>query len=973
MLILKNKQLLFLHCALTNVPLNKNSMLNRIEASSKLYLLVAVISFFIIGIGIYGIYELKKMNQGTREIYNDRVVPLEQLSIIRYSYAYHILSVAQEANMQYITYSEAENQIQEAQKTITVNWKKYNLTYLTPEEAVLVKQTAVLIAQSNKTIEKLKIVLNRKDSNTIKNIINHELNPSVNSVILKINQLINLQIRVGGEIYKTSSAAYKTALKEFIFLIVLTLLLVISFSFYLIGNIDLLIQNLKESYTRILKSEKKYRSIFENVQDVYYQANLEGIVLDVSPSVESHIGYRREELIGTHVSKVYYNPADREDGLKLLKEKGEFKEYELRFKSKSGQLLYVFLNARLILNSDGLPSHIDGSYRNITDNKRIKDELAERKEQLAMFIEHSPVSLAMFDTEMKYISTSRRWIDDHNIAGQEIIGKNRYEIEPGIPQHWKDVHQKCLKGAIEKKDEDLFIRSDGSTDWMRWETRPWHKVSGEIGGIIIFSEVITDRKKAADLFKSMFDNSPDIILIIDKDFKIESMNRAIPNGTVAKELIGIHLVDNLPLASQEITRTAIKKCFETGQNQEIEVELGFGNWSRSRFVPLFLDLEISKIMIISTDITQSRKDKEKLIQSEEKHRALIENISDTIILIDEKYEVTYQSPSFIRTAGFTMNQLEGKTVFEFLHPDDIQNCQDLFKNSYKYPNMPFPIQYRIRHKNGNYIWIEGTITNLFHDESVKALIVVYRDITRRKKAEQELINNNAELKKTNSELDRFVYSTSHDLRAPLKSMLGLIAMSKDITEPENTTQHELLSMLDKNVFKLDNFIEDILHYSRNSRLEIAKEEINFKNTLEEIKETFKAAIEEKKVSIQIGINAEEKFISDKKRIHIILNNIISNAIKYLDKSKDTSFVKIGIECNTEKVNISIEDNGIGIDNKDAEKIFEMFYRATTLSTGSGLGLYIVKETLEKLAGKITLESELTKGTKFNIEIPNQIN
>jgi len=306
------------------------------------------------------------------------------------------------------------------------------------------------------------------------------------------------------------------------------------------------------------------------------------------------------------VANLYYSLDDRETALAILKEKGSLKDYEMRFKSKTGELVYISLNAIIIHDADGNPNHLDGSYRDITIHKRMEDQLIEHKAQLALFIEHSPVSLAMFDNEMRYIATSRRWLYDYNLEGEKLEGKTHYEIIPDISEHWKDIHQRCLKGAIEKNEEDIFTRSDGSKEWIRWEIHPWYKANNEIGGIIMFTEMITARKQATELFKYQFENSPDIILIINKDFKIESINRGLPESPPVEELIGIDSVEILPEESREAVREAILTCFATGENQEMESALRFGHWSRSRFVPIKSQEGISHIMIISTDITQRK-------------------------------------------------------------------------------------------------------------------------------------------------------------------------------------------------------------------------------------------------------------------------------------------------------------------------------------------------------------------------------
>ena len=122
--------------------------------------------------------------------------------------------------------------------------------------------------------------------------------------------------------------------------------------------------------------------------------------------------------------------------------------------------------------------------------------MREREEQLRIYAQHSPAAIAMFDRDMKYLVASQRWVENNHLTDQSFIGRSHYEVVPGIPARWKEIHQRCLAGAIEKCDAEPFLRADHRTDWIRWEVRPWHQADGAIGGIIIFYEDITERKEA---------------------------------------------------------------------------------------------------------------------------------------------------------------------------------------------------------------------------------------------------------------------------------------------------------------------------------------------------------------------------------------------------------------------------------------------------------------------------------------------
>jgi signal transduction histidine kinase len=178
--------------------------------------------------------------------------------------------------------------------------------------------------------------------------------------------------------------------------------------------------------------------------------------------------------------------------------------------------------------------------------------------------------------------------------------------------------------------------------------------------------------------------------------------------------------------------------------------------------------------------------------------------------------------------------------------------------------------------------------------------------------------------------------------------------------------------MSQTINKMDKFIDDILDYSLNKRADLAHEKINWKAIIKSSCEDLEYMDNNYNPKLSSNINQITDFFSDPKRIAIILNNVLSNAFKYHDKNKTDHFINISITVDTKKAVILVEDNGIGIDTAYVDKIFDMFHRATKLSTGSGMGLYIVKETLEKLQGSIKVESKLEEGTKFIIEVPNSL-
>ena len=216
------------------------------------------------------------------------------------------------------------------------------------------------------------------------------------------------------------------------------------------------------------------------------------------------------------------------------------------------------------------------------------------------------------------------------------------------------------------------------------------------------------------------------------------------------------------------------------------------------------------------------------------------------------------------------------------------------------------------------------------------------------------------------ELDYFVYSVSHDLRAPLSSILGLAniyEMTLDEQERGN-----IIRMVSDRALVLDNFIREVLDYSRNARLELKLHPLNLSQVVNEVLESLKHMEGLKDLDVRIEIDPQLTATSDRERVKVILSNLLTNAVNYRDHGKK-SFITIRAIVNIEYWSMQIEDNGIGIKPEHQDRIFDMFYKAHDRSKGTGLGLYIVRETLHRLKGDIEVQSEYGKGSVFGFQIP----
>jgi PAS domain S-box-containing protein len=236
-----------------------------------------------------------------------------------------------------------------------------------------------------------------------------------------------------------------------------------------------------------------------------------------------------------------------------------------------------------------------------------------------------------------------------------------------------------------------------------------------------------------------------------------------------------------------------------------------------------------------------------------------------------------------------------------------------------------------------------------------------------KNLENKLTQRVEELQAANQRLDHFVYGATHDIKAPLASLAGLL----DILRREKDTQQKevFMQMMEKSIHRLNDFIREVVDYSRNANQSIKREAVHFQEIVEEVFESMQHMENAGRIRSIINVEQSLPFYSDVRRIKVVLNNLVSNAYRYSSTHRRDGFIEVKVQVERSSATIMVRDNGQGIAKPYQEKIFDMFFRASEGQSGTGLGLYIVKETLDKMGGRIHLVSELGKGTCFVVNIP----
>lgn len=245
------------------------------------------------------------------------------------------------------------------------------------------------------------------------------------------------------------------------------------------------------------RQQELLRAVVENNIDAMFIKNSEGRYLFINAACGEVIGCAPEKAIGSFDRDLF--PPEAAEAMRRrdqeIMEGGKVETFEETVPTAQGPR--TFLTTKIPLpGADNRYDRLIGVARDVTVQKRAEAALREREEILRLFVEHSPAAIAMLDTDMRYVAVSRRWLSDYGLGDRELIGRSHYEVFPEVPQRWKDIHRRCLAGATERMDEDPFVRADGRIDWVKWEIRPWSKIENGIGGIIIFSELVTAHKQA---------------------------------------------------------------------------------------------------------------------------------------------------------------------------------------------------------------------------------------------------------------------------------------------------------------------------------------------------------------------------------------------------------------------------------------------------------------------------------------------
>lgn len=364
-------------------------------------------------------------------------------------------------------------------------------------------------------------------------------------------------------------------------------------------------------------------------------------------------------------------------------------------------------------------------------------------------------------------------------------------------------------------------------------------------------------------------------------------------------------------------------------------------------------------------------DRQSLVIERNKYRDIINNMGLGLLEVDDQERIITTNNAFTEMSGYERSELIGNVPSSLLLADKdskndmshvVQNRLDGTTTNYTTD---------IRTKSGDLrTWLISGTPRYNSVGRVNGSIGFHLDITEQRERTVELIEANTALQRANEELDTFVYRVSHDLRSPLLAVIGLTEIAQnELGKPNSLPPSNLLDMIRDKVKNLDDTIVSILHYSRNSRLPSEPSKWSLQKLLNRV--LFDTQHSKKGVDVICNLNGLDEVFSDQMRWELIIRNLLNNAVKYSDFSKEKSWVSFEITRDDSQYLMVFEDNGIGIAEDAQQMVFKMFHRASSAVEGTGLGLYIVDDATRKLGGEINLTSELNVGTKIMISLPIQ--
>jgi hypothetical protein len=756
---------------------------------------------------------------------------------------------------------------------------------------------------------------------------------------------------------------------------------------------------------------ERLAAVVQSSDDAIISKTLDGTITAWNRGAEKVFGYSAEEAVGKPMT-LLLPPERAEEESDILERvsRGEsvhhFDTVRVR---KDGKKIDVSVTISPVVDSRGAIVGASKIARDITASKVKEEQLRESEDRFRLFIEHAPAALAMFDSQMRYLQVSRRWRTDYGLGERELRGMSHYEIFPEVPERWKEIHRRGLAGEVLRGEDDRLDRSDGSVQWIRWEVRPWHDRTGEIAGIVIFAEEITERKRAEqdlreseERFQAIANGIPQLAHMAGPDGAFSWYNQRWYEytGTTPKQMEGWGWRSVIDSEMLPKVMERWQASIATGEPFDMEFPLRGADGTFRTFLNRVMPLKDSEGRVVrwfgtNTDISENKKAQEllaaqarELSVSREALEAqtrmfqlVLDSMGEGLIAADRDGHFLIWNDSAKKLMGRDASDLPSEQWtphYQVFLSDGVTPC----------PADRLPL---VRALHGESVQVEMMVQQPGHGEGVflevsaRPLkddhgnlgggVAVLRDITERKAAERQIqtlnqtlegrvIERTAELKVANKELEAFTYSVSHDLRAPIRHISGF---AKILVEKFRSSlpaeAHEHLQHIVQAAHRMGQMVDEMLKLARLGRQALTVKVTGLSSLVKDVVTLLAPEIEGRQVEWKID---ELPFVEcDPILMRQVFQNLISNALKY-SRPRSPAVIEIGqMEKEGEKV-IFVKDNGVGFDMKYSDKLFGVFQRLHVAEEfeGNGIGLATVERIIKKHGGRVWVEAEPDRGATF---------
>ena len=750
-----------------------------------------------------------------------------------------------------------------------------------------------------------------------------------------------------------------------------------------IGIIGLVedISLLKNKEKELIDSEGKYKKIFENVQDIFYQVDLNGNIQEISPSVSKYSDYTHTEIIGKPIDMFYANPEDRNTLLREIQEKGEALDFEIVLKGKNKQLTHASVNAHFIFDEDGVISGVEGTLRDLTERKQAEEKIKISLSSLQATLDSTTDGILVVNDKGKITNYNKQFKAIFNVPDGILESGNDASALEFVLKLIKDPSQflskvQYLYNHLDTDSFDTLEFMDGRI--IERYSCP-QKLDGKpIGRVWSFRD-ITVRKKAEQQLHLMAHTLKSInesISITDTNNRILFVNAAFLKtyGYTEEELIG---QDISMVRSSENDPEIVDKILDITSNTGWQGELMNRKKDGTDF-PIMLSTTIISnengetigMVGVAVDISDRKKSEKLLRESEEKYRNLIETMPDGVYRSTHEGKFVELNDAMVKILGYDSKDelmaidIKSELYFE---PNDRES---LVLNASSADLDVFPM----KKKDGTVVWIEDhgwyvkdkNDNIIFHEG-------ILRDVTERKLAEFQLHKYSEELQEMNATKDKFLSIIAHDLKTPFNSILGLSEILKnEIRNFDRDSIEQYISLIystSKNTYRL---LENLLDWARmqQGKMPFNPRPLILRELFADVFEILNDGALKKQITLVNTIEEQIIIHADLNMIKTVIRNLVSNSIKFTATKGKIEVSAFGID---KFIQVNVKDNGTGIPKADISKLFKIgtsySNRGTENEVGNGLGLILCEEFISKHSGKIWVESEVGIGSEFKFLLP----